>query len=87
MEGAIGLVARGAHVPFGADPQLRGTSGSVEDEVHTLTLTQHAEDGALESVGGEVVLAEVGVAQHDAVAGGRIECLDDTLHESKRYHR
>ncbi len=85
--GAIGLVARGAHVPFGADAQLRGTTGSVEDEVHSLSLTQHAEDGALECVGSELVFREIGVAQYDAVAGGRIERLDDALHESKRYHR
>ena len=35
---------------------------------------------ALEGVGGEVVVGEVGVAHDDAVTGDRVVGLDDALH-------
>lgn len=87
VQGAVGLVARGAHVPLGSDTQLRGATGSVEAEIHSLSLSQHPKDGPFECMGGEFVLGEIGVAQYDAVTGGRIERLDDALHTTKRYHR
>jgi len=87
VPGLFGLVARSAHVPFGADTQLCGTTCSIEDEVHTLSLTQHAKNGALECMRSKLVLDEIRIAQDDAVASGRIERLDHALHESKSYHR
>lgn len=76
-----------AHVPFGADPNLCCATGAIEREVHALTLSQHAKDGAFKCVRGELVLDQIGIAQYDAVTSRRIERLDDALHTPKRYHR
>lgn len=76
-----------AHVPFGADPNLRGTTRTIEREVHALTLSQHTKDRAFKCVRGKFVLDQIGIAQYDAVSSRRIERLDDALHTPKRYHR
>ena len=53
---------------------------SSRSKIDPLALAEHAEDRAVEGVGGEVVLGEVGVADDDAVAGRRVVGLDDALH-------
>ena len=55
--------SRGAHVDLGAEAQRGGAAGVVEVEDDPLALAQHAEARAVEGVGGEVVLGEVGVAR------------------------
>jgi GTP-dependent phosphoenolpyruvate carboxykinase len=52
----------------------------VEVEHDPLALTEHAEQRAVDGVGGEVVLGEVGVADDHALARGRVVGLDDALH-------
>ena len=59
-----------------------GPTVPVEVEDDTLALAQHAEDGPLEGVGGQVVLASVGVPDHDPVPGPRVVGLDDPLQRS-----
>ena len=68
------------HVDLGAEPQFGGTAVVVELEQDPLALAHHAQDRALESVGSEVVVGEVGVAHDDAVAGAGVVGLDDSLH-------
>ena len=59
----VGLSGAGrAHVDLGAEPQARRPAGVVEIEHDPLALAEHAEHRALEGVGGEVVVGEIGVA-------------------------
>ena len=60
--------AGGAHVDLGAEAQAGGPAVAVEVEDHPLALAEHPEDRADEGVRGQVVLLEVGVAEHHAVA-------------------
>ena len=73
--------AGGAHVDLGAETQMGRPAVAVEIEDHPLALSDHPEDRAFESVGGEVVVGEIGVAHDDAERGDRIVSLDDALHE------
>jgi len=77
----MGLIARGAHVSFRADTNLGGETCSVEREVHSLTLAQHAKDRTFECMRRQFVLNQIGISQNDAVTSRRIECLDDSLHD------
>ena len=54
--------------------------GVVEVEDDALALAQHAEDRAVERVGGEVEVGERRCRTTTAVAGGRVVALDDALH-------
>ena len=47
--------ARRGHVGLAAETQAGGPAGAIQFEHDPLALTEHAEDGALEGVGGEVV--------------------------------
>ena len=58
--------------------EARPESFEIEDD--SLPLAEHAEDRAVERIGGQIELGEVGVAQDDAVAGGGVVRLDDALH-------
>src|SRR5215510_3443639 len=79
------LGAREAHVGLGADAHGRGAAVAVELEGDALPLSQHAEDRALERVGGEHELGAIGVAHDDALAGLRVVDADDALHAGWSY--
>ena len=70
-----------------SEPRRRavGPAGLVQIELHPLALTQHAEDRAVKSVVGQIDLIEVGLVDQHAVAGARVETLDDSLHGSRAY--
>src|SRR4029079_9685639 len=59
---------------------MRSPTRIVDVENNSLPLAQHAEDRALERVGGQVELGERGVADDAAVARRRVVALDDALH-------
>src|SRR6185295_7220009 len=60
---------------------MRSPTRIVDVENNSLPLAQHAEDRALERVGGQVELGERGVADDAAVARRRVVALDDALHD------
>ena len=80
-----GVVSGGAHVDLGAEPQRGGATEPVEIEHHSLSLPQHAEDGAGEGIGRQVNFGEVGIAQQRTLTGGRVVGLDHSLHGIRRY--
>src|SRR5205807_4768121 len=69
------------HVDLGAQSEARGPVLAVEIEDHPLPLAQHAEDGPRKSVGRQVVLAAVGVADQHAFTRARVVRLDHSLHK------
>src|SRR4051794_12932750 len=76
------VVARRPHVHLGADAQARRKTLVVEGEEHALALAEHPEHRAGEGVRCELVLLEVGVAEHHAVARSWVVRLDHALHRS-----
>jgi len=75
-----GSVARCAHVDFAAETQRGGSACIIEIEYDSLTLTQHAEYGAIEGTIGDLVIGEIGIAHDQTLRGGRVIGLDDSLH-------
>src|ERR671910_2633873 len=77
---ALGIEPRRSHVDLRTQPQMCGATLAVEVEDHTLTLAKHAEHRAVQRVGGEIDLGEIGVAYDDPVPGGGVVRLDHALH-------
>src|SRR5689334_4940969 len=75
------------HVDLGAEAQAGGPTALVDIEQHTLALADHAQDGALERVGRQVELPEIGVADQAAHPGARVVGLDHALHGRKATRR
>src|SRR6476660_1223719 len=73
-------IRRESHVDLGADAHLGRAPRRIEVEHHSLTLPEHPEDGPLQRVRGEHQLLAVGVADHDALTGGRVVGADHALH-------
>ena len=73
------------HVDLGTEAQSRCPTGFVKIELHTLALSQHAENRTIKSVVGEIDVFEVSFVDQHAVAGARVEILDDSLHGSRAY--
>lgn len=59
----------------------------VQLEDHALTLPEHPEDGSDQRVGRQVVLAAIGVADHDTLARPRVVRLYDSLHRCGSSYR
>lgn len=76
----MGSVARCTHVDFAAETQCGGSTCIIEIKHDTLTLTQHAEYGAIESTIGDLVIGEIGIAHDQTLRGGWVIGLDDSLH-------
>src|SRR5262249_13083105 len=81
------LRSRRRHVGLRAEEQPRGPPDAVEVEDDPLALAEHAQHRALEGVGAQVVVGEVGVAGDDAVAGDGVVGLDDALHARRLSRR
>ncbi len=62
----------GGHVDLGAQREACRSALGVEFEHDSLTLPEHAEHRAVERVGGEIELGEVGVGEDDTVARPRV---------------
>src|SRR3954469_16994243 len=57
------------HVGLRAEAQPGGAAVGVEVEDHALALAEHAQQRALQGVGGQVVVGEIRVTHDDAVLG------------------
>src|SRR5687767_2637392 len=77
---AFGGEAGRAHVDLRAEPKAGRPPAVIGVEDHSLALPEHAEHGPLQCVGGQLVLAQVRVAQDGACAGSWVVRLDDALH-------
>ena len=75
-----GSVARCAYVDFAAETQCGGSACIIEIKYDSLTLTQHAEYGAIEGTIGDLVIGEIVIAHNQTLRGGRVIGLDDSLH-------
>ncbi len=73
-------VPGGCHVDFRAHAQLCGTALRVEVEHDSLTLSQHAENGSFDCVGGEFVILHIRIAHDQTITRNRVIRLHDTLH-------
>ena len=74
------MSAGGAHVDLGTESQMGCPADVIEVEDDALALSDHSEYRAVERVGSQVVVGEIGVAHDDAERRNGIVSLDDALH-------